>query len=582
MKNVVIDFETYYDDECSIKTLGPLGYVEHPSFDAYLVSIYDGENRFVGHPRDFDFTSILDGYQWWAHNAQFDWTVYEWCVKRGYAEVSYPKPWLCTASLSAFMGSPRSLDKAAKALLGISVDKGMRSWMKGKRWDDAVAAGKAQALSDYAMTDAIIAWQIVDRYASSWPAFERELAVHTVTSGMTGVAVDSKYIAKSQDQLLDLIAETEKKLPWMAEDPKAKPTSTKSLAEACRKAEIPIPKSTAVDSDDCARWMQEYGERYPWVKAMQDHRTANRTIKLLKTVDARTVRGRFTYQVKYFGAHTGRWSGDGGFNMHNLPREPLGDVDIRRCFIPSKGKKFVVADLAQIEARVLLWLVNDQRQLDLIRTGVSVYEAHARQTMKWSKGNLKKEDPKLYALAKARVLGLGYGCGDKKFIDVAWNMAGLKITPAESSRTVAAFRASNAGIVKLWGQLNRDAERSVGGTYQIELPSGRVLEYYSVMRKGGQLLAQQWRGEMHKSIYGGLLCENLVQATARDVLGDIILRLESAGFPVVFNVHDEVVVENERGFQGAVEVTTIMESDIPWIPGLPIGVEAREVDRYLK
>lgn len=577
--NVVIDFETYYDEECSIKTLGPLAYVEHPSFDAYLVSVYDGENEFVGHPKDFDFGSI-SGCQWWAHNAQFDWTVYEWCVRRGYVDHYAPQPWLCSASLSAFMGAPRSLDKAAKTLLGIEVDKGMRSWMKGKRWEDAVAAGKAQALADYAMKDAKVAWHIVEKYQSKWPDFERKLAVHTVTSGMTGVAVDSRYIVKCQDELLSLISKTEKKLPWMSAGGKAKPTSTKSLAEECRKVGIPVPKSTAADSEECAAWLRQHGEKYPWVKAMQDHRAANRALKLLQTVSNRVVNGRFTYQVKYFGAHTGRWSGDGGFNMHNLPREPLGNVDIRRCFIPSRGKKFVVADLAQIEARVLLWLVNDRRQLELIKTGVSVYEAHARQTMKWTGGELKKEDPKLYALAKARVLGLGYGCGANKFVDVARAMAGLNITPAESNLTVASFRASNLGIVKLWGQLDRDAQRSVGGTYEIELPSGRVLEYYGVMRKGGQLVAQQWRGEMHKAIYGGLLCENLVQATARDVLGDIILRLEGLGYPVVFNVHDEVVVETTAG--AVDDVKYIMEEDIPWISGLPIGVEAKETERYLK
>lgn len=114
-------------------------------------------------------------------------------------------------------------------------------------------------------------------------------------------------------------------------------------------------------------------------------------------------------QLKYFGANaTGRWSGDGGRNYQNLPAphslERLGLPDVRRCLVPPENHKFIIADFSQIEARLMLWQAGDTEQLKMIESGVSVYEAHARKTMNWKGGDLKKEDAALYSLAKARVL----------------------------------------------------------------------------------------------------------------------------------------------------------------------------------
>ena len=84
------------------------------------------------------------------------------------------------------------------------------------------------------------------------------------------------------------------------------------------------------------------------------------------------------------------------------------------CIVPRPGKEFIICDLSQIEPRVLAWLCGDTVLLDQLANGVPLYEAHARATMGWTGGNLKKENAELYSLAKARVLGLGYGCGAAK------------------------------------------------------------------------------------------------------------------------------------------------------------------------
>ena len=109
MDTYALDYETYYDKSCSIRTIGPLGYFSHPEFDAYMVSVVGDEGTsFVGHPKDFEW-SKLKGQRVLSHNASFDETLYLFGVEKGWwAHVDYAE-WHCTADLSAYCGHPRAL-----------------------------------------------------------------------------------------------------------------------------------------------------------------------------------------------------------------------------------------------------------------------------------------------------------------------------------------------------------------------------------------------------------------------------------------------------------------------------------------
>ena len=165
--------------------------------------------------------------------------------------------------------------------------------------------------------------------------------------------------------------------------------------------------------------------------------------------------------------NTGRWSGDGGINFQNFARDPLfvdpagwtivddlsrieelvkgfkenpdepllPCLDMRGLLLPPKGKLLGSVDSAQIEPRVLNYTAGNIKLLKKIAEGFPIYEAHARDSMGWTGGKLKTESPKLYSLAKARCLGLGYGCGWEKFIMVAKILANIDIT--EEDVTVA-------------------------------------------------------------------------------------------------------------------------------------------------
>jgi DNA polymerase len=332
---------------------------------------------------------------------------------------------------------------------------------------------------------------------------------------------------------------------------------------------------------------------------MRDWRKANSLLAKLKVMQGRIKPdGTMSYGLKYMGAHTGRWSGDSKFNVQNLPRNEMFGVDLRGCIVPRPGKKFVICDLAQIEPRVLAWLSGNEGLLDAIRNGYGIYEAAAKNMGLWDgpKGTLKKTDAPLYQLVKAMVLGLGYGAGAKKFALIAKMQYGIDMTETKSNMIVNDFRTRNQPILDLWRKLEGDFQRAKADKqFEVGLPSGRVLTYRNIMSqwpdkqkydKSGKARKAAWtarveRGGPQIPFYGGKLCENLVQAVARDVMGAAVLRLEKAGCPVVMHIHDEAVCEVDNSVPAG-EIERLMSVCPEWLDGCPIGAEATDAVRYKK
>lgn len=580
---VAIDFESFYSKQTGISTQGSWHYLQDPACEIYMVAVFGEGIEFVGRPEEFDW-QLLQGKFLVAHNLAWDGLVLAILRERGIVSYDLKISGIgCTANLSVFLGAPRNLAGAAKHLLGIDHSKDLRTWMKGKTWADAVEAGKAQELRDYCLRDAKACHAIWEKYSAQWPEHERALAKQTMLIGWRGFRVDVERVEAGIAHLERIKFDAARLIPWADGDSPV--LSPKALGEACRAAGIKPPPSLSEDDPACEEWERVHGSQYPWVGAMRDYRKANALLEKLKTMRARTrpTDGCMSYGLKYFGAATGRWSGDAGFNVQNLHRGESYGVDLRGCIVPRPGHKMVACDLAQIEPRCLAWLCGDQAFLDQIAEGVPLYEAHARNTMGWRGGNLKREAARLYQLSKARVLGLGYGCGPDKFRTIAKTMCGLEISEREAQETVAAFRASNRTITGLWNRLQTDCRRSAGGNYEIELPSGRKLTYFNVNSRGGWTF-QTERGGPVQRFYGGRLAENLVQATARDVFAEGLLRVERAGFQILFHCHDEVVCEvpEESATEAAAEISRLMTTQPEWMPGIPLEAETQISDRYCK
>jgi hypothetical protein len=637
MNTFAIDFETYYDREVSLKKMDVWSYVHHPKFDCYLMSIYGTvpqasslpclspqqltpdnsqpgtEFRWVGHPKDFNQWHLFENAILIAHNAAFDSLVFRRLQEQGIIpqidnrKSSIANPiWRCTASLSVYLSAPRSLKGACKQLLDIDVDKTQRSKASGQSGADLFGN---EAMFAYALEDARLCYLLWEKFNHLWPDDEKELATLTFEWGQQGIGVDLQTLEKSIQTLEKQRFDAVQHLPWVDDFNEDTPLSHRQLALACREAGIPCPVSLAMDDPDCEAWEEKYGPDYPWVNAMRIFRRTNMLLSRFYAVRNRAVvfgrdgspsrpssdTGhptpdtcfRFPYGMKYFGAVPGRWSGDAGFNVQNMPRGELFGANLRKCFQPSDGCVFVIADLCQIEPRILAWLIDDEEFLSLVRSGVDIYEAHARSTMGYADPSpLKETDSKMRSLAKARVLGLGYGCGPKKFVSVAKNLGGIEISFSEAKQTVADFRSKNPRISRLWNRLDRDFKRSAGGDYSIELPSGRTLNYFNVKKTSrGYYTAKTVRGGRERSLYGGLLCENLVQATARDLFAEHLLQIHRSDIGrIVFHVHDEVILEvpESRAEEVRDQIQNIMSSTPEWLSGCPVAAEAGIFNHYTK
>ncbi len=635
MLTYAIDYETFYDSEYGIEECGLWGYLHDSRFDPYLVSIVGPGIEYVGHPSNAPWDKLIALSEPWmfvSHNFTFDKQVHARAIELGIIPAeAMPTKWRCTANMSVYLGGPRSLKDACKFLLGIDVNKEMRNYMRGKTWLQAVTEGMDGRLKQYALDDSKYCLQLWTKYNAEWPEIEQECAELTMQQTLRGVFVDTKLLDEALPKVLEARAEALKGIPWAGtvddKGKEVKPLSGKALKDWCAENNVPVPSTTEAKSPEFIKW-QEDNKDVTVVSAMQTFRSTN-AAALKATVLRRRVNdiGRFNFDMKYFGASTGRWSAgydddhadSSGFNIQNIYSKVVYGLDLRRAIIASPGKKFVISDYSQIEPRCLAWLCKDQSLIDKLDAGQPLYEAHARSSMGWTGGNLKKENPKLYALAKARVLALGYGAGWAKFIAMAtmYGAADCLLEPINDyrkdrfikylSRTnqmekveefteekqwveavnaheiVQDFRQTNpliAGDYGIWKMLERDCTRCVGTSYKVELPSGRILPYFDVKKHGGLTVRKSLDG-MPIRIWGGFLTENVTQATARDVMRDACLNLEKEGICTLFSVHDEIICEVDRNFDPKI-IRDIMNITPPWMPGLPLDISQEETDYYKK
>jgi hypothetical protein len=659
---VAVDFETFYRTEklarktgaepVTVELQGNWGYCRHPEWNAYMVSIYAPDVQFAGHPADAPWEKIA-GRTWLAHNRNFDRHVYERLVEQGKVPAVKSHEWHDTADLAVFSYLPRALSRALDFAFDLKLDKEVRSSMDGKQWADVPLDERDRVLT-YALEDAAGCWLLWARFAAAWPRHEQQISLHTGEIEFRGIPVDRDAVCRDIEILKSALWATEQRIPWVNDvDEKGKPValrSKKALDRECLKCGVPAPKSTAAKSKEFLDWLDEYGEKVPAIIELGRYRRIDRTLSVYNALRARIRRdGRAALGLKYMGADkTGRWSGANKFNLQNLMKSPLyftadlawADsqknaahvIDVRAQIVAPAGRKLIIADLAQIEPRVLNWVVGNREFLDLCAKGMSPYEAHARASMGWTGGSLKKEAPQTYALAKARVLALGYGAGWSKFIEMArgylgseaeflaifavkpdpetveeflrylrWLVEKLGHKPSKTAlnmwpeldeetqniwvnawKQVTEFRRSNARIKALWDQLDAAFKGSQGdGIFENELPSGRTLTYFDISSSQGWWARPGNRGGIPSRVYGGLLTENMVQATARDVFLHGILNLESAGHRVLFHVHDEVVVDAAEDTNPD-EVVRLLTRMPDWARTLPVAAEAEAASHYKK
>jgi len=354
------------------------------------------------------------------------------------------------------------------------------------------------------------------------------------------------------------------------------------------------------------------------VPAVEDLCHARVALKSGRTVAARLqgIQADVAHMsLIYHGTGTGRWSGGGnGWNPQNIPSPARAanedarrmSVALRSCLVPRAGYSFVHVDLAQAEARVVAWMAGQWDLVQQFASGEDVYslfisQALGRRVVKPAAGDNSKdalEMTALRAVGKEAVLGLGFGMGKYKFharlraIPAVRNFLGPRLDDAFALRLVTAYRDTYPEVHAFAGKAERGFHgarrgaimpvgairyepRHTGESVWLVYPNGRRVPYGNLRQVATKAGEFQWISGSGKKIYGGLLTENAVQGTARDILAQGIYQSEVQGYTVMLTVHDSIVAEvpTEQAPEALRFIIDTLRTPPTWAPDLVLDAE---------
>ena len=644
MNTTILDFETYYDSKSKygLTTLTIPEYVHDPRFHVHGLATRrpDGRTEFRTDVREclaelqeafgseFEQTIIV------CHNAMFDLYILNHIY--GLRSRFFTDTMLLSYHVH---GRPSQGGGESASLSSLANKYGLRSkgdlsFMEGVRHPNA----QQQAdLADYAKNDVEITAKLVDLLLPkiTRPEVELHILMHTVRLFTErSIQIDVNRIGLLEQTCCDQVSAHLESAGVTAKAVSGSKAFTKLLQQALSLSQRSVPmkmgKSGLIPAT--AKTDQEMqalaNDDDPHVMALALARLGQKGLdqKLARLHKLRCITsatgGYLPPYLVYYGSHTGRFAGGGGFNIQNMARTGQG-LKIRELLVPRPGNVFIIADLAQIEARITAWLAGEDGMVRDFEQGHDVYSRFASATFGVVVRKPDEDDsPEVHAelgrfrqVGKQAVLGLGFGMGAKKFMQTLQADRQTKsmfdhgeLNAARCYQIVTDFRDTYARIRNLWRELEAAVKKAADGVcgtvgpLQIRcdqedlllvLPSGRALRYANVRwdfspqtisyldDEGVEReFSSDGPGVVYGNnvhLYGGKITENVVQAIARDLLVDAILQVESDGLPVAFHVHDEVIVEVAEAQATAATDTVrqIMCVKPAWALGLPIECETK-------
>lgn len=575
-----------------------------------------------------------------AHNAAFE----RVCLSKYLGVKLDPAQWRCTMVRAARLGLPLSLGQcgevlhleAGKMKEGAALIRYFSIPGKKGRHYPADAPDRWATFKAYNIRDVEVEQTILAKVRSlEVPRFDEELYIADQEINDRGVLIDRQLVENAERFDTDykaMLAEQAKELTGL-NNPDS-PAQLKQYLQAVTGRKVETLNKKVLE--DLKEQLAEYPDAQELIELRQDMaKTSNK--KYTAMLNCVCSDGRIHGLLQFQGAaRTGRWAGR-LVQVQNLPQNHLesldyarsivkrGDFDeftqnyskpthvlselIRTAFVAAPGHTFHVCDFSALEARVIAWLAGENWVLDVFKAGGDIYCSTASKMFGVP---VEKHGPNaaLRQKGKIAVLALGYGGGVSAL--EAMGGARLGLSEDEEKEIVQLWRKSNQNITRLWQTLEAAAIKAIRtgesvtvnrgivigkqrGMLTITLPSGRILCYprvsIGIERNDG------WRGD-HEIIeyegtnlttkkwgkirtYGGKLTENVVQAIARDILGFVILRARTAKLPVVFHIHDEIIVEATPD-QTLERVESLFSEPIYWCRDLPLKGAGYTTPYYLK
>jgi DNA polymerase family A len=572
MKQIVLDFETYYDADYSLRKMTPVQYILDPRFEVIGCAVKEGEGVpfWLTHEELKVYIARLPPkVAIVSHNALFDMCILSWIYDY------VPTLMIDTLGMArAWMGHKlRSLALASiSTYLGIGVKGDTVYKVQGMNLAAIKAAGFYEAYAEYSCTDAELCWKIYRHFINDgFPAGEIAVMDTVIRCAVKPrFVLDQDMLAKHLHYTIarkaDLLARTglTTRDDLMSNDRFA--DALRALGcEPPTKISLTTGKETYAFAKTDQAFMDLEEHESADVQALVSARLGikstieeTRTQRLIEISrltwpgNRAGQHGLLPMALRYSGAHTHRLSGDWKLNMQNLPRGGT----IRAAIKAPEGFKVVAVDASQIEARIAAWFCGANNMVTAFANKEDVYSTFASTVFGYEV--LKKSHPVERFIGKTAVLGLQYRLGWPKFQKTVAMQSKAQVgqevvlSDEEAAKVVSTYRSAYQPIPKMWTRLNNliprmashDLYEAVGPIIfmkgRIKLPSGLYLNYHGLENKEGQWWFTY--GGKPKYLYGGKMLENIVQALARICVMDAAVRVRKRiGAELNLQVHDELV-----------------------------------------
>lgn len=577
-----------------------------------------------------------------AFNAQFE----RVCLSRflGFPTGSYlsPDSWYCTMVWAATLGLPLSLEKVGEVLglekQKLTIGKELIRYfckpceptaMNGGRtrnlpihakekWAQFKAYNKRDVETEMGIQHKISVFPVLD---SEWENYHLDQRINDL-----GIELDMDFVAHAiccnetnsglaEDKARDITGIDNPNSPaqlkaWLVEQGQT--------VESLSKAEV-------------ARLLQDATGNIEEILKLRQELAKSSVKKYIAMNNAVCSDGRARGLIQFYGANrTGRYSGR-LIQVQNLPQNHLSDLKgarqavkvedisriereygnvsnvlselIRTAFVPKLGSRFIVSDFSAIEARVIAWYAGEKWRLEVFERGGDIYCASASQMFKVP---VEKNGINGHLRQKGKIAELALGYGGSVGALKAMGATAMGVAEDELKPLVNAWRNSNPQITKFWWDVDKATKYVVTykkpyethglkfsyekGILFIRLPSGRRLAYIrprmGVNNFGSDCVTYEGLGGAKKweriESYGSKFVENIIQATARDILAEVMQRLWHKGYRITMHVHDEVVLEVPLDTSSVEEVAAIMGEAPTWADGLCLRADGYECEFYKK
>jgi DNA polymerase len=619
MNLITLDYETFYSKDVGFKKMTTEEYVRHPEFHVIGVGvkINSGEPVWYSgtHDQVKDYLTNLTDWSDAAllcHNTMFDGCVLAWHFG------ITPKLYLDTLCMARAIhgveagGSLKALAERYK--LGV----------KGTEVGDAIGVKRTDfsplslaAYGEYCKNDVQLTFDLFGELASSFPEDELKLIDMTLRMFIEpAFHVDDALLVARLDELRqeksDLLKALMVKLECDTEEAvRKKLASNKQFGALLEELGIkpPMKVSPTTGKDTLALAKNDEGfialteHEDPFIQQLCAVRLGTKSTieesRIARFIDigARN-KGLLPIPLKYYGAHTGRWAGSDKVNFQNLPSRDKKKKALKNAVVAPEGYAVINCDSSQIEARVLAWLAGQDELVEAFAQGKDVYSIFASKIYE---REISKANPIERFVGKTCILGLGYGTGALKLQHtLKTSPPGADLTEEQCKDIVSLYRETNDKIIELW----RDGDEVIqdlaswGNTKPyyygkhdclyiskegVRLPNGLHIRYPELYlntdEDKSRYMYKSRRGPV--SMWGGSLVENVVQALARIIVGEQMLKINER-YRVVLTVHDAavIVVKKQELDEAMKYIIDVMSTPPDWAAGLPVACEANHGESY--